>query len=101
MKAKGFAIIEKQLEPFLPHLIIRGKMTLIPPARDFLRAVYFENSSGTKEFYVQALFLPLFTPLDHINFNHGHRLRRNGRTLWEADEPNLIKDLYLTIREQA
>jgi len=101
VKAKEFTVIEKQVHPHFSDFAIKGKMMLIPPASEYLRGIYFENSSGTEEFYVRALLLPLFIPQEHMSFNHGERLKRNGRALWRKDEPNLIESLCLTIRERA
>lgn len=101
MKAKEFAKIEKKLLPRLPGFTISGKLIFISPVGDVLRGIYFENSSGTNDFYVRALFLPLFVPQDEINFVHGHRLRRGKHELWHADDPNLIENLSETIQDSA
>jgi len=101
MKRKEFAGIEKQLLPALPEFVMKGKLMFVPPVGDFLRGVYFENSSGTNDFYLRVLYLPLFVPQEEINFIHGERLRRNNRELWHADDANLLETLREVIRDKA
>jgi hypothetical protein len=102
MKTKEFTAIGRKLLPYLPGFVVNGKMMFIPPVDDFLRGIYFENSSGTNDFYLRVFFLPLFVPQDCVSFTHGpDRLRRNNRALWHADDPNLLENLRETIRDEA
>ncbi len=100
MTTKEFAKIGRQLVPYYPGFAVEGHLFLKPPVGDFLSGLCFERTSGAKDFYVRLLFLPLFIPQDHIAFWCG-RIRRNGRELWFADDPNLVANLHETIQSEA
>lgn len=100
MKTRDFAKIGKQLLPYFPGFIVERNLFLRPPLCDFLRGICFENASGTVEFYVRPLFLPLFVPRDHIAF-WCDRIRRDGRELWFADAPSLVVNLREAIQSEA
>jgi hypothetical protein len=101
MKATEFAKIGKKLLPHLPGFTMKGKLLFVPPVGDIVRGIYFENSSGTNDFYVRALYLPLFVPQECMNFIHGDRLRWEGHELWHGDDPNLLDKLNDVIQAKA
>jgi len=101
MKRKEFTAIGRKLLPYLREFVVKGNLMFMPPVDDFLRGICFENSSGTNDFYLRVLYLPLFVPQEDVNFIHGERLRRNNHELWHADDPNLLENLRETIQNKA
>lgn len=93
MTKKKFLIIEKKLLNQFPSFVIDGAFMFIPPVGDFVRGIYFENASGHSSFYIRVLFLPLFVPREIITFVNSSRLTGSGGELWDAENPNLIRQL--------
>lgn len=100
MKTAEFVKIGKQLLPHFPAFVVDRDMLLRPPLGDFVCGVCLENASGTREFWVRPLFMPLFIPRDHIAF-WCDRIRWNGRSLWNAGDPDLIVKLQEAIQAEA
>ncbi len=99
MTTKQAQKIAKALLPDLPGFISEKKMILMSPADDFLRTLYFENTSDANYFHLHVFFLPLYVPTDYIYFNYGNRI---GNALnWRLDNPNLLADLNAVIRSEA
>lgn len=99
MTAKQAAKIAKELLPDLPGFVIGKKMAFKSPTDDFLRAVYFENTSDANRFHFHVFLMPLLVPQDYISFNYGGRI---GNPLnWRLDNPNLLPDLRTAIHSEA
>jgi hypothetical protein len=99
MTTKQYAKIAKELLPHLPGFVVEKKMVFKPPVGDFLRGLYFENTSDANYFHFSMFFLPVFVPTECVYFNYGKRI---GNALnWRADNPNLLSDLNEAIRVEA
>lgn len=89
----------KELLTNLPGFVVGKKMVFRSPADDFLRALYFENTSDADCFHLWVFFLPFFPACDDVSFNFGYRI---GDALnWCLDNPNLLADLRTTISTEA
>jgi len=87
MRAKDFVTLEKRLLPNLPNFTIRGPLLFIVPIGHTLRGFHFDGSSFDKKaFYVNAFFMPLYVPSQHIHLTFGRRLRDGGGDRWRTDE---------------
>lgn len=99
MTTKQAAKITKALLPDLPGFVIGKKMAFKSPIDDFLRAVYFENTSDANYFHFHVFLMPLLVPCDYISFSYGDRI---GNSLnWRLDNPNLLPDLRAAIHSEA
>lgn len=99
MTAKQAAKIAKVLLPDLPGFVIGKKMAFKSPIDDFLRAVYFENTSDVNRFHFHVFLMSLLVPQDYISFSYGDRI---GNSLnWRLDNPSLLSDLRTAIHSEA
>jgi hypothetical protein len=99
MTTKQAAKIGKELLPELPGFVAEGKMVFKSPVDNFLRALYFENTSNANRFHLWVFFLPLFPSRDSVSFNFGKRI---GNALnWNIENPNLLADLRAAIHGEA
>jgi hypothetical protein len=99
MTTKQAAKIGKELLPDLPGFVAEGKMVFKSPVDDFLRALYFENTSDANYFHFHVFLMPLLVPHEHISFSYGDRI---GNALnWRLDNPNLLADLRAAIHGEA
>ena len=100
MTKKEFEAIGKRLLPELPGFASKGQLLFVQPIGHTLRGVFFDRSIDPRTFYAQVLLEPLFVPSDVIGFNVGWRLG-GGCHDWKADDPNLIADLGIALKQQA
>lgn len=91
--------IGKELLPDLPGFVAVGKMVFKSPADDFLRGLFFENTSNANRFHLHVFFMPLLVPDDYVNLSYGKRI---GDALnWSLENPNLLTDLRAAIQREA
>jgi hypothetical protein len=99
MTTKQAAKIAKEFLPDLPSFVAEGRMVFKSPVDDFLRALYFENTSDANYFHFHVFLMPLLVPHEHISFSYGDRI---GNALnWRLDNPNLLADLRAAIHGEA
>jgi hypothetical protein len=88
MKTKDFVALEKRFLPNLTNFAVKGQLLFIIPIEHTLRGFHFDGSSFDKEsFYVNAFFMPLCVPSQHIHLTFGRRLRTGGGDRWSIEEP--------------
>ena len=86
MRTKQFLAIEKRLLPSLPGFVIKGRLLFIVPLGHTLRGFHVDGSSFDKQsFYVNAFFMPLYVPSEHLHLTFGRRLRGGGG--WSTATP--------------
>ena len=99
MKNKDFAALAQLLLPELPGFAVKGPLMFIPPVGQTLRGLCFESHSHEEElFYVWVFFLPLFIPRKHVSFEFGKRV---GGDRWNADAPDIVRDLGVALKREA
>jgi hypothetical protein len=102
MKTKDFAKLGKSILPGLPDFAVEGALLFIAPVGSVLRGFCFEGSSFSKDvFFVNAFFLPMYIPRNHLSFTFGDRLRNGTTDIWETTDQNFLEDLRRSTMEVA
>jgi hypothetical protein len=101
MRTKDFVALEKRLLPKLPNFTIKGQLLFIVPLGHTLRGFHFDGSSVDKEsFYVNAFFMPLCVPSEHLHLTFGRRLREGGGDRWSAATPRFEAILEAAVQKE-
>lgn len=101
MRTKDFVALEKRLLPKLANFTIKGPLLFIVPIGHTLRGFHFEGSSFDKEsFYVDAFFMPLYVPSQHVHFTFGRRLRDRGGDRWSTGDVGFEAVLEAAVQKE-
>ena len=101
MKTKDFVALEKLLLPKLPNFTIKGPLLFIVPVGHILRGFHFDGSSFDKKgFYVNAFFMPLYVPSQHLHLTFGRRLRDEGGDRWNTEQPGFEATLEVAMQKE-
>jgi hypothetical protein len=101
MRTKDFVALEKRLLLKLANFTINGPLLFIVPLEHTLRGFHFEGSSFDKEsFYVDAFFMPLYVPSQHVHFTFGHRVRDGGGDRWSTDKAAFEPALEAAVQKE-
>lgn len=99
MTTKQAAKIAKELLSDLPGFVAWKTMVFKSPIDDdFLRALYFENTSDANYFNFHVFLMPLFVPHDYISFSYGDRI--GNAPNWRLDNPDLVANLRAAIHAE-
>ena len=98
MKKAALSALLKQIQPELPGFKIKGQILFIDPINHTLRGVWLDHSMDPRSFYVELFVQPLFIPAEEIHFGFGWRI---GGVSWNADTPNLVRELGIAIKTEA
>lgn len=101
MRTKDFVALEKRLLPKLENFTINGPLLFIVPIGHTLRGFHFEGSSFDKHsFYVDAFFMPLYVPSQHVHFTFGHRVRDGGGDRWNTERAAFEAALEAAVQKE-
>ncbi len=101
MRTKDFVALEKRLLLKLPNFTTKGQLLFIVPLGHTLRGFHFDGSSFDKEsFYVNAFFMPLCVPSEHLQLTFGRRLRAGGGDRWSTAIPGFEAILEAAVQKE-
>jgi hypothetical protein len=98
MKKAQLSALLKQIQPELYGFKVKGQLLSIDPISHTLRGVWLDQSMDPRAFYVQVFVQPLFIPAEEFHFDFGWRI---GARSWNADTPNLVRELGMAIKAEA
>jgi hypothetical protein len=95
MNKKQTSALTTQLLPSFPSFKVKGRLMLLAPLGDTLRAFHFEPSGfSLADFYINVFFQPLYVPSEHAHFTFGHRLGP-GWTITNLDVAGVLRPKML------
>lgn len=101
MKIKDFVLLETRLLERFPGFTIKGQLMFMIPLEHTLRGFHFDGSSfDKKSLYVDAFFMPLCVPTEHVHFTFGRRVRDKGGDRWNADDLHFEAALESAMQEE-
>jgi hypothetical protein len=101
VRIKDFVSLETRLLEKFPGFAIKGQLMFMIPLEHTLRGFHFDGSSfNKKSLYVDAFFMPLCVPTEHVHFTFGRRVRDKGGDRWNADDLNFEAALESAMQEE-
>lgn len=100
---KALVALIRQILPDLPGFIVKKRLLYLKPIRPILRAVYFDASGYSKDwFYINEFVQPLYVPNSHFAFNFGNRIRDSQRKDgWDLAKPEIVEEVTSALQERA